>query len=165
MKRLISLSMCCFASFSLIADSTEVQNIPVEQPQVFSTQISLKIDPLSAEQMQQGLSVDAIKEVIAKELDQSSISINEELALPALVLRVRTIKVGLDMATFFQLTFQEEAMLVRNRSMYHSITWSQSSVLACRPEDLKKESLETIATLVKSFAKDFKKAMQPKSGS
>jgi hypothetical protein len=52
-------------------------------------------------------------------------------------------------------------MLIRNRSMFQAATWSQASLLSCRPEDLKKEVLDTVTVMTQSFAKDFEKAVQP----
>ena len=126
-------------------------------------QLGLKIDSLSQELTEAGLTLDMIREAIVKELDLGSIGINETLPLPGLSLRIRTIKVGLDFATYFQLSFLEEAMLVRNRAMYHATTWSQSSIVACRPEELKKEVLDTARLLTQTFARDYNKAMQPQA--
>lgn len=123
-------------------------------------EISLKIEPLSDEQQQAGLNIDDIRNQMVQSLQNAGISVNDAIFQPVATLRIRTIQSGLDYATFFQLSLQEESMLVRNRSTFNAVTWSQGSLLACRPEDLKKESMETIDTLTQSFSKDFIKAFQ-----
>lgn len=167
MKRLLLLGACsatffCFAN-GPVEEPAPVPEAPRVVPQIVKREIGFKIDPLSQELMDAGLTLDMIKEVISKELDLGSIGLNENLSLPGLSLRMRTIKVGLDYATYFQLSFLEEAMLVRNRAMYHATTWSQSSILACRPEELKNEVLDTVRILAQTFVRDYNKAMQPRA--
>jgi hypothetical protein len=102
-----------------------------------------------------------LREELLKYLTAAQIEENGSLPQPYLSLRVRTIQVGLDMATFFQLSFHEEAMLVRNRSVFVAMTWSQASLLSCRPEELKKEVLSTVDTMAQAFVKDYQKAIRP----
>ena len=124
-------------------------------------EVNIKIDPLTEEQMRAGLDLDSIKELIIQKLRASGISNNETLQQPTLVLRVRSIEVGTDIATFFQLCLLEPSMLLRTRSVFNAITWSQASLLSCRPEDLKKEALETISVMTQSFTEEFITAYQP----
>lgn len=131
-----------------------------EQTPVNSYKVALKIEPLSPEQSQAGISNDLLQSIVQKKLEEVGISIDSTLQQPTLVLRVRSIQTGLDIATFFQLSLLEDSMLVRNRSIFQAITWSQASLLACRPEDLKKEVVETVDMMSQSFAKDYMKALQ-----
>ena len=163
MKRLLLLGAFCVSSFCFAAEPGTTSTPPAEAPQVAVKELALKIDPLSKEQTDTGLTADMLKETIDRELTLGSIDINDALSLPSLILRVRTIRVGLDFATYFQLSFQEEAVLARNRSKYYAVTWSQSSILACRPEDLKNEVIDTVRILTQSFVKDYSKAMKPRA--
>lgn len=168
MKRMVVLGTCLL--LPLLGFSAEEPSIPPSQPSTTTTErhviareVTLKIDPLSDEQLQAGLTVDLIREAMVQQLQEADISVNETISQPSLELKVRTIVVGFDMASFFQLSLHEEAMLVRNRSKFNAATWSQVSLLSCRPEDLKKEALETVSMMSRSFAHDFAKALQPTS--
>ncbi|MGR3951319.1 MAG: hypothetical protein QRY74_00100 [Chlamydia sp.] len=134
-----------------------IQSAPVTKKNL---EISLKIEPLSDEQQKTGLNMDDLRSEIVHRLHESGITVHDAVTQPVLILRVRTIQSGLDYATFFQLSLQEESMLVRNRSTFNAVTWSQASLLSCRPEDLKREVLDTVAAMVQSFSKDFIKALQ-----
>lgn len=126
-------------------------------------EVAIRIDPLSEEQIRIGITVEMLQGIIEDQLRTASIQNNTSLQHPTLVLRMRTLQVGIDTATFFQLSYLEEAMLVRNRSLFDAPTWSQASLLACRPEDLKKEALDTVTVMTQAFTKDYAKAMQPTS--
>lgn len=137
--------------------------MPVESvamPQKKGLEIGLKIEALSDDQLKSGLSMDELRAEVVQNLQNSGISLNDSMMQPILVLRVRTIQSGLDYATFFQLSLQEESMLVRNRSTFSAITWSQASLLSCRPEELKKEVMDTVQAMSLAFAKDFTHALQ-----
>ena len=138
--------------------TTETQIMPMKPAQTYS--LSFKIEPLSQEQIQAGVTVELVQALIQKKLEEAGIIVDQSLQQPALVLRIRSIQTGLDIATFFQLSLQESSMLVRNRSLFQAVTWSQASLLACRPEDLKKEVLDTVDMMIQSFAKDYVKALQ-----
>ena len=160
MKCLMLLGACCLASFCSAEEPVATPTQSIDHPQV-KREIGLKIDPLSKEQTDAGLTPEMIIQTLSNELELGAIYINTNLAFPTLVLHMRTAQIGLDMATYFQLCFEEEAMLVRTRSMYHATTWCQNSILTCDPLNLKKEALETAAILVKTFVKDYNKAMTP----
>ena len=162
MNRMILLGMCVLAPFMAFSGQEQPAPMSTSTPrQMMAREVNIKIDPLSEEQLQAGLSLDEIKGVIAKQLTDADISVNESISQPMLLLRIRTLQVGYDMATFFQLSLLEESMLVRNRSIFNATTWSQASLLSCRPEDLKKEVIDTITVMTQTFAKDFTKAAQP----
>lgn len=164
MKRMMLLGACLLVPFLALAAQEQVTPMSTTTPrQVMAREVNIKIDPLSEEQMHAGLSLDEMKNTMIQQLQNADISVNETIAQPTLLLRIRTLQVGLDMATFFQLSLLEEAMLIRNRSLFNAATWSQASLLSCRPEDLKKEVLDTVATMTQSFAKDFSKSLQPTS--
>ena len=135
-----------------------IQSVPSKPVPTYS--IALKIEPLSQEQTQAGVTNELIQSLIQKKLDEAGIALNPSIQQPMLILRVRSIQTGLDIATFFQLSLQEDSMLVRNRSLFQAVTWSQASLLACRPEDLKKEVVETIDMMIQAFTKDYMKALQ-----
>jgi len=135
-----------------------VQSVPPKPVPSYS--IALKIEPLSQEQVQAGVTNELLQSLIQKKLEETGVTLDSSLQQPMLVLRVRSIQTGLDIATFFQLSLQEDSMLVRNRSLFQAVTWSQASLLACRPEDLKKEVIETIDMMTQAFAKDYMKALQ-----
>lgn len=138
----------------------EQPTVKDEQPPVTSYKVALKIEPLSPEQSQAGITSELLQSIVQKKLEEAGVTIDATLQQPTLVLRVRSIQTGLDIATFFQLSLLEDSMLVRNRSLFQAITWSQASLLACRPEDLKKEVVETVDLMSQSFAKDYIKALQ-----
>ena len=168
MKRMMILGTCILLPFWGFC--AEEQSLPMSQPTTTTTErhvvareVTIKIDPLSDELLQAGLTVDMIKEIMVNQLQTAEISVNETIPQPYLVLKIRTIAVGFDIAAFFQLSLQEKAMLVRSRSTFNAATWSQVSLLSCRPEDLKKEVLETVSSMSSSFSKDFTKAFQPTS--
>jgi hypothetical protein len=162
MKRMMLLGMCLMAPFMAFADQEQPAAMSTSVPrQVMAREIQIKIDPFSDEQVQAGLNFDEIKDTIVKQLTDANISVNESISQPVLLLRIRTLQVGYDMATFFQLSLLEESMLIRTRAIFNATTWSQASLLSCRPEDLKKEVLDTVSIMSQSFAKDFSKAGQP----
>lgn len=129
--------------------------------QAIRLEVNVRIEPLTEDQIQAGLDANSLREAMVQTLADSNIEVNESLSQPVLVLRIRTIRVGLDVATFFQMSLLEESMLLRNRALFNASTWSQASLLSCRPEDLKKESQDTVNEMARSFAKEFVKAMQP----
>jgi len=167
MKRMVALGACLLLPlFVCFADEPGVQNqqpepepISVHEPTGIPA-LSIKIDPVSAEQQQAGITSEMLREEVTSALLAVAISIDEQVTQPSLVLKVRTIQVGLDVATFFQLSLFEQAMLVRNRAMFKATTWSQTALLSCPPEKLKKEVLETVALMAKSFAREYIKAHQ-----
>ncbi len=173
MKKLFLLAILSVATLRLAADGNPMPQPPQPTPQPQSTMISipktvsglkpinLRIEPLSDDQMKNGLSMDALKDMVMKRLSDSDITISANVTQPILILRVRSIPSGVDIATYFQLSLMEESMLLRNRSMYNAITWSQASLLSCRPEELQKEVAESVDSMVQAFAKDYKKAFAP----
>ena len=161
MKHVLFLGICCAASFCSAEELAPISVQNIEHSQISKREIGLRIDPLTKEQLDSGLTLDLITETIAKELEANFIYINPSLTLPGLVLHIHTIQLGLDLASYFQLNFQEEAMLVRTRTMYYAATWGQNSILTCAQSKLKQDTIETVSILAKSFAKDYNKAMTP----
>lgn len=165
MKKLILLAMLSAATLRLTADAAANQAdstmISIPKQVRGLKEINLRVEPLSDDQTKNGLTTDAIKQMVMKRLSDSDIPVSDTATQPVLVLRVRSIPSGVDIATYFQLSLMEESMLLRNRSMYNAITWSQASLLSCRPEELKKEVSETVDSMVQAFAKDYKKAFTP----
>lgn len=162
MKRMMLLGACVLTP--LLAFAAQEQPAPISTTTVRQTMaraVNIKIDLLTEEHVQAGLTPDEIKEAIVQQLEEANIAVNDALDQPLLVLRIRTLQVGLDMATFFQLSLLEDAMLIRSRSIFQAATWSQVSLLSCRPEDLKKEILDTVSIMTQAFAKDFAHALQP----
>jgi hypothetical protein len=122
--------------------------------------VGVRIDPLTDELVKAGLTMDGLKQMIVEQLEDSGIQVDDSLSQPILQLRLRSIAAGFDVATFFQLSLQEESMLVRNRSVFNAITWSQASMLCCRPEDLKKETEATIVLMLQTFSKEYLKSLR-----
>lgn len=168
MKHLCSLvcalGVSCAAFCEDMPAPQDAQPLPIQSipstPIAQTPKVALKIEPLSQEQMQAGITSDILQSLVQKKLEETGVTIDQSIQQPNLILRVRSIQTGLDIATFFQLSLQEDSMLVRNRSLFQAITWSQASLLACRPEDLKKEILETVEMMAQAFAKDYNKALQ-----
>lgn len=160
MKHLLFLGICCLTSFCL-AEETLIPIQNIDQNQITKREIGLRIDPLTKEQLDSGVTPELLTETIAKELEANLIYINLNQTLPRLVLHIHTTQLGLDLASFFQLNFHEEAMLVRTHTMYHATTWGQNSILTCAASKLKEDTIETVALLAKSFARDYNKAMTP----
>ncbi len=166
MKRLLLLGTCLsLPLFVCFADQEDFQLEPelelVSEPvQARIPALSLRVDPVSAEQQQAGLTAEMLQEAVTKEILAVAIPIDEQVSLPSLVLKVRSIQVGLDVATFFQLSLFEKSMLVRNRAMFNATTWSQTALLSCPPEKLKKEILETVSLMSQNFAREYLKAHQ-----
>lgn len=164
MKRLLILGICVLPILALTDDQipTPEPTTATQSPSIVQVrEINIRIDPLTEDQTRAGLDADAIKDVMVPKLLALNIVDNDSLQQPILLVRVRTVKVGTDLATFFQLCLLEPAMLIRNRSMFNAITWSQASILTCRPEDLKKEALETIGSMTQAFAQDYITSLQP----
>jgi|AMWB02.1.fsa_nt_gi hypothetical protein len=164
MTRILFFGVCTLLPIlGLAADlPQESKSMSTMTPrQVMGLEVNVKIEPLTDEQTQIGLDANSLKDTIVQTLSEASVAVNESISQPMLVLRIRTIRVGLDVATFFQLSLLEQSMLLRNRALFNASTWSQASLLSCRPEDLKKESLAAVNEMARSFATDFMKAMQP----
>jgi hypothetical protein len=164
MNRIFFLGLCTLTPiFGMgIEQQEEPKPMSITTPrQAVRLEVNIKVETLTDEQIETGLDANGLKQIIVQTLADSNIEVNESLPQPTLVLRLRTIRVGLDVATFFQLSLLEESMLLRNRALFNASTWSQASLLSCRPEDLKKESLDTVNEMTGAFAKDFIKAMQP----
>lgn len=164
MKRLLLLGICALTSINSFASDAAPQT-PIEPPQMaketHKAVVTVRIDPLSDEQLKAGLSIDDIRTTILQQLSDADIQVDDSISQPILQLRIRSIESGFDITTFFQLSLQEESMLIRNRSVFNAITWSQASMLCCRPEDLKKETDATIVLMLQTFAKEYKKSLQP----
>jgi len=164
MKRSFLLGAClalplfsCFSNEAVAEPEPEAVSTPV---QAHIPALSIRVDPVSAEQQQAGVTTEMLQEAVTKELLAVAIPIDEQVAQPSLVLKVRSIQVGLDIATFFQLSLFEKSMLVRNRAMFNATTWSQTALLSCPPEKLKKELLETVTVMAQNFAREYLKAHQ-----
>jgi hypothetical protein len=163
MKRLLLFGACLFSSLNTLAlDATFPTEITVtpDQKAMHKTVVTIKIDPFSDDQIKAGLNSEELKIQIQKQLLASGIEVDDNITQPQLLLRIRTIEAGFDFATVFQLSLHEESMLVRNRSVFNAITWSQASLLCCRPEDLKKETAETVSMMVQKFAQEYLKALR-----
>ena len=164
MKRILVFGVCALLPIFGVAVDQQQESKPMSTTtlrQVMGLEVNVRVEPLTEEQTQLGLDAASLKDAVVQNLSDTNIAVNESITQPVLVLRLRTIRVGLDVATFFQLSLLEESMLLRNRALFNASTWSQASLLSCRPEDLKKESLDAVDEMTKSFAKDFLKAMQP----
>lgn len=162
MKRMMLLGTCLLLPFlgCVAAEQPEPMTTTTTR-QIVAAEVNIKIDPLPEELIKTGLTDAMVKDAMVNQLQAGSISVNEAIPQPTLTVRIRTITVGLDLATFVQMSFQEEAMLVRNRSMFLAPTWSQISLISCRPEDVKKEVLDAVEKMSQTFASDFIKALQP----
>jgi len=164
MKRFLVCMMLGFLSCFVIAEETtkEPASLSMAHPLAKEARdLRVQIEPLSEDQKKTGLTEKMLHEVIEKNLQMIGVRINDQREDPYLVLRVRTIPVGLDLASFVQLSFYEDAMLARNRSMFHAMTWSQASLISCMPEALPKELKEIIHMMITTFNKDYLEAMQP----
>jgi len=161
MKRLLTYGACLLLPiFSCFAQEPVEDTIVIaEQNKIQS--LSFRIEPLNDEQMQAGITQELLQEIISKELANHRIPVDPQLTQPSLVLKIRSIQVGLDIATFFQLQLYEQALLVRNRGLFNATTWSQTALLSCPPEKLKQEVVETVTLLSQNFAKEYSKALSP----
>lgn len=129
-------------------------------PRVEGT-IRLQIDPFSKEQIAAGLDATAVRNQVATFLDSSGINLSDEPSLPLLNLRIRSVNIGLDVATFLQLSFSERAMLERNRSMFFAITWSQASLVGSPQKALAQEVSDILGLMLHAFVNDYAEAFQP----
>jgi hypothetical protein len=161
MKCLLLFGACLFASVgALESDTGSAPQVPLEQKETHKAVVTIRIDPLSDEQIKAGLSLEDIKKMVQQQLEDAGVQVDDSISQPILQLRIRSIESGFDVATFFQLSLQEESMLIRNRSVFNAVTWSQASMLCCRPEDLKKETDATIVLMLQTFAKEYIKSLQ-----
>lgn len=136
--------------------TTQVISLPKQNRGM--KEIQVRVEPISEEQIKNGISQESIKNLVLTHLAENDIPVSSSVQQPILVLRIRSITSGLDIATYFQLSLMEESLLIRNRSTFNAITWSQASLLTCRPEDYQNEVVETVNGMVQAFVKDYKKA-------
>jgi len=161
MKRFFALGFCLLLPY--FAGFCE-ESIPISEPKPEQTPIqpvNIKVEPLGEELQRADLTTDSLKNILVEALSDSNIPLDENLSQPVLVLKVRSIQVGLDVATFFHLNLLEQSMLVRNRALFNATTWSQTALLSCPPEKLKKEVIETVTVMSENFTKEYHKALQP----
>jgi outer membrane lipopolysaccharide assembly protein LptE/RlpB len=163
MRRLVACIIGALVTTGAVCLASEVV-APVEQQTVTSRAgwpVRLQIDQFSKEQVAAGLDMNTVKSFVEQQLKNSSFVVSEDSSVPSLVLRIRSVTIGLDIATFIQLSFTEEAMLARNRSMFQAVTWSQASLIGCPQKDLSREVTDVVKIMLQAFAKDYAVAMQP----
>lgn len=168
MKRVVVLSVVAllFGGNFLSADMVNGSNVGDSHTQVISLpkqnrgmkEIQVRVEPISDEQVKNGITQESIKNLVLTQLAENDVPVSSTVQQPILVLRVRSIMSGLDIATYFQLSLMEESMLIRNRSTFNAITWSQASLLTCRPEEFQNEVVQSVNAMVQAFTKDYKKA-------
>jgi outer membrane lipopolysaccharide assembly protein LptE/RlpB len=161
MKRFLALCLCLLPVCGFANDQPSSISLPTfKADPIPALQVSLTIEPLTEEQLDASLTIGDISEAITEQLGASAITIHDNPQLPILSLRIRTIHVGPDLASYFQLCLLEPAMLIRNRSIFNAITWAQASLLSCPPQNFKKEALETISSMAHTFGREFLNALQ-----
>lgn len=128
-----------------------------EKPQA-ARQIRLQLELSESDIKDYGLQQSTIFNEISTRLALAQIQIKDDVSLPKLVLRVKSIQADRAIATFVQLGFFEEATLKRNNSGIMALTWSQATLISGAKEELVKEITQVVIGMCNSFILDYNKA-------
>jgi hypothetical protein len=124
--------------------------------------IRLQVEANPQETEPYGLKVQNLQTEIMTKLIQADIHIEDDMTNPLLVLRLKSLEVESDVATFVQLAFFEQALLARNNNNVMAMTWSQASLLATSKDNYINEVTTSALAMTDAFIKDFKKAFNAK---
>ena len=158
MKKILSLILSVLAcSASLLADTT---TLPTNSLSTLSQRpkIRLSIEADKSELNQYALNIDELQTNISKKLGEANILIESTPQSPMLVLRIKAVEAGNDLAAFVQLAFFEEATLSRNNNLFSAITWSEASLVTVSKKEFSSEATKTIDAMISSFIIEYNKA-------
>lgn len=122
-------------------------------------QIQLQVDIAEGDIKDYGLDQSAVMHELSTRLSLAQIQIKDDPAFPKLVLRIKSIQADRAVATFVQLGFFEDSMLIRNKSSIPALTWSQATLISGPKEEMTKEVTQIIVSMINSFIMDYNKAM------
>ncbi len=137
-------------------------SMPLSTPsQQAPRQVRLQIELSEADVKDYGMQQSTLYTEIATRLSLGQIQIQDDPSLPLLILRIKSIQADRAIATFVQMAFFEDAVLVRNNSNILAMTWSQATMITSSKEDLTKEVSQAMIAMTNAFILDYQKAMVP----
>lgn len=139
-----------------------IMELKEEKPQA-TRQIRLQMELAESDIKDYGLQQSVISNEISTRLALAQIQIKDDVSLPKLVLRVKSIQADRAIATFVQLGLFEEAVLKRNNTPMFALTWSQATLISGAKEDVVKEITQAVIGMCNSFILEYNKAFAPQN--
>ena len=159
MKKLLTLLFTIFLGTQmLLADSTPLPSNALTQKTIQRPKVRLEVQAANNEIEPYGIKLHDLESSLTSKLNLANILVESNYQNPLLLLRLKTVETGTDLATFVQLAFFEEAELIRNKSMISAITWSQASLLTTSKKDFPAEVTKTVDSMLNSFIIEYNKA-------
>jgi hypothetical protein len=159
MKKLLTLLVTIFLGTQmLLADSTPLPSNTITQKTLQRPKVRLEVQAAQDELEPYGIKLQELEASLTSKLNLANILVESNPQNPLLLLRMKTVETGGDLATFVQLAFFEEAELARNKSIISAITWSQASLLTTTKKDFSSEVTKTVESMLSSFIIEYNKA-------
>lgn len=122
-----------------------------------SRNVRVQIEATEKDLNMYGLAKTQIFNEISSRLSLAQIGISTSPKDPLLLLRIRTIDANRVVATFVQMSFFEDATLVRNNGAIMALTWSQASMIACEAHEWPKQVSDSIISMTNEFVLSYNK--------
>ena len=158
MKKLLTFLVTLFLGTQmLLADSTPLPSNTITQ-KTQRPKVRLEVQAANEEIEPYGIKLQELQSSLTSKLNLANILVESNSQNPLLLLRLKTVEMGDELATFVQLAFFEEAELIRNKGMISAITWSQASLLTTPKKDFASELTKTVDSMLSSFIIEYNKA-------
>jgi len=122
-----------------------------------SRAVRMQIEATDKDIATYGLTKTQIFNEISSRLSLAQIGISTGPKDPLLLLRIRTIEANRVIATFVQMSFFEDATLIRNNGAILALTWSQASMIACEIHEWPKQVSDSIISMTNEFVLSYNK--------
>ena len=140
----------------MLVSQSGTHDLPTSSPQ--RPKVSLRIEASAKEIETFGLRLQPLQTDITNRLNQSNILVEESADNPVLILRLKALECGPQLASYVQLALFEQAELVRNKTIVSAMTFSQASLITITKEDFSQEVTKTVNAMLSAFIIDYNKA-------
>ncbi len=156
MKKLSLLLFAFILNIQMLVSQSGTHDLPsssVQRPKV-----NLRIEASAKEIESFGMKLQSLQVDITNRLNQSNILVEEGADNPMLVIRLKALECGTQLASYVQLALFEQAELVRNKTIVSAMTFSQASLITITKEDFSHEVTKTVNAMLSAFIIDYNKA-------
>lgn len=128
-----------------------------------SGDLRLQVEVAESEMSPLGMSKDSLESVVQKLLTDSGITVASDTDRPLLMLRVKSVLSQTIVASFIQLAFYENALLLRGNNKIQAMTWSQAALLTTGKAEMAGETVKAVTAMTNLFIKDYQTAFGVKA--
>lgn len=158
-----------FSLLSLLAYSTIQADIAQGTMENLSSVVTtggdlrLQVEVAESEMSPLGMSKDSLEAIVQKLLMDSGITVASDSDRPLLMLRVKSVLSQTIVASFIQLAFYENAILLRGNNKIQAMTWSQAALLTTGKAEMAQETVKAVTAMTNLFIKDYQTAFGVKA--